>query len=98
MRVAGSSKINQEGVTCYSGSVNFGVGLDATQNGAPFSYQWLVDGEVIESGSRRLPSYGNSDYFGSKKLVEPELGSSHTVVFQLTSPVRKSRSASWTMC
>ncbi|MEV4108774.1 protein kinase [Nonomuraea sp. NPDC049695] len=98
VRVAGSSKINQEGVTCYSGSLSFGVGLDSSQMGAPFSYQWLVDGQVIESGSRRIPSYGKSDYFGSKKLITPELGSRHTVVFQLTSPVRKAKSTSWTMC
>jgi hypothetical protein len=57
-----------------------------------------VDGQVIESGSRRIPSYGKSDYFGSKKQITPELGSTHTVVFQLTSPVRKSKSTSWTMC
>ncbi|MGW3345628.1 protein kinase domain-containing protein [Nonomuraea rubra] len=98
VRVAGSSKINTEGVTCYSGTLGFGVGLDASREGAPFSYQWIVDGEVIESGSRKIPSYGRSDYFGSKKQITPELGSTHTVVFQLTSPVRKSKSTSWTMC
>ncbi|MEV0998163.1 serine/threonine-protein kinase [Nonomuraea sp. NPDC050202] len=98
VRVAGSSKINTEGVTCYTGTLGFGVGLDASREGAPFSYQWIVDGQVIESGSRRIPSYGKSDYFGSKKQITPELGSTHTVVFQLTSPVRKSKSTSWTMC
>ncbi|MEV0826248.1 serine/threonine protein kinase [Nonomuraea rubra] len=98
VRVAGSSKINTEGVTCYTGTLGFGVGLDASREGAPFSYQWIVDGEVIESGSRKIPSYGRSDYFGSKKQITPELGSTHTVVFQLTSPVRRSKSTSWTMC
>lgn len=98
VRVAGASKINQAGVTCYSGSVSFGIALDATEMGAPFSYQWLVDGQVIESGSKRLPSYSRGDYFGSKKQVNPELGSTHTVAFQLTSPVRRTKSARWTMC
>ncbi|WP_433435554.1 serine/threonine protein kinase [Nonomuraea sp. CA-141351] len=98
VRVAGASRINDAGVTCYSGSVSFGVGLDASEMGAPFSYQWLVDGQVIESGSRRIPSYGRSDYFGSKKQVSPDLGSKHTVVFQLISPVRKTKSTTWTMC
>ncbi|GAA4957459.1 serine/threonine protein kinase [Nonomuraea thailandensis] len=98
VRVAGSSKINTEGVTCYSGTLGFGIGLDASRAGAPFSYQWIVDGQVIESGSRKIPSYGRSDYFGSKKQIAPELGSTHTVVFQLTSPVRKSISTDWTMC
>lgn len=98
VRVAGRSKINDAGVTCYSGSLSFGVGIDASEMGAPFSYQWLVDGQVIESGSRRIPSYGRSDYFGSKKQITPELGSQHTVVFQLTSPTRRAKSTSWTMC
>ncbi|MEO3801697.1 protein kinase [Nonomuraea sp. B1E8] len=98
VRVAGSSKINSEGVTCYTGSLGFGVGLDASEMGAPFSYQWVVDGQVIESGSRRIPSHARSDYFGSKKQISPDLGTEHTVVFQLTSPVRKSQSTSWTMC
>jgi hypothetical protein len=98
VRVAGASKINSAGVTCYTGSLGFGVGLDASEMGAPFSYQWLVDGQVIESGSRRIPSHARSDYFGSKKQISPDLGTEHTVVFQLTSPVRKSRSTSWTMC
>ncbi|MEV0390650.1 serine/threonine-protein kinase [Nonomuraea sp. NPDC050643] len=98
VRVAGKSRINQEGVTCYSGSIAFGVGLGASEMGAPFSYQWLVDGQVIESGSRRIPSYGRDDYFGSKREVTPDLGTSHTVTFQLTSPVRKAKSTSWTMC
>ncbi|MEO3792161.1 protein kinase [Nonomuraea sp. B10E15] len=98
VRVAGSSKINSEGVTCYTGSLGFGIGLDASETGAPFSYQWVVDGQVVESGSRRIPSHARSDYFGSKKQISPDLGTEHTVVFQLTSPVRKSRSTSWTMC
>ncbi|MEO3887688.1 protein kinase [Nonomuraea sp. B5E05] len=98
VRVAGSSKINSEGVTCYTGSLGFGIGLDASEMGAPFSYQWVVDGQVIESGSRRIPSHARSDYFGSKKQISPDLGTEHTVVFQLTSPVRKSQSTSWTMC
>ncbi|NBF00647.1 hypothetical protein FE391_46980 [Nonomuraea sp. KC401] len=98
VRVAGASKINSAGETCYTGSLGFGIGLDASEMGAAFSYQWLVDGQVIESGSRRIPSHARTDYFGSKKQVSPELGSRHTVVFQLTSPVRKSQSASWTMC
>ncbi|WP_372470450.1 serine/threonine protein kinase [Nonomuraea aurantiaca] len=98
VRVAGRSKINDAGVTCYSGSLSFGVGIDSSEMGAPFSYQWLVDGQVIESGSRRIPSYGRSDYFGSKKLITPELGSQHTVVFQLTSPTQRAKSTSWTMC
>ncbi|NJP97239.1 hypothetical protein HCN51_48785 [Nonomuraea sp. FMUSA5-5] len=85
-------------MTCYTGSIGFGIGLDASQAGAPFSNQWIVDGQVLESGSRRIPSYGKSDYFGSKKEVRPELGTSHTVVFQLTSPQRRSKSATWTMC
>ncbi|TDD03163.1 serine/threonine protein kinase [Nonomuraea deserti] len=98
VRVAGASKINSAGVTCYTGSLGFGVGLDASEMGAPFSYRWLVDGQVIESGSRRIPSHARSDYFGSKEQISPDLGTEHTVVFQLTSPVRKSRSTSWTMC
>ncbi|MFD1936822.1 protein kinase [Nonomuraea mangrovi] len=98
VRVAGASRINGDGVTCYSGSVSFGIALGATEMGAPFSYQWLVDGQAIESGSRRLPSYGRDDYFGSKRQITPDLGSTHTVVFQLTSPVRKTKSATWTMC
>ncbi|MEV0344929.1 protein kinase [Nonomuraea sp. NPDC050680] len=98
VRVAGSSKINDAGVTCYRGSLGFGVGIDSSEMGAAFSYQWLVDGQVIESGSRRIPSYGRSDYFGSKKQITPELGSKHTVVFQLTSPTQRSKSTSWTMC
>ncbi|MFC5832651.1 serine/threonine-protein kinase [Nonomuraea insulae] len=98
VRVTGRSRINQDGVTCYSGDVGFGIALDASEMGAPFSYQWLVDGQVVESGSRRMPSYSRGDYFGSKKLITPELGSSHTVVFRLTSPVSRTKSASWTMC
>ncbi|MFI7639029.1 serine/threonine protein kinase [Nonomuraea sp. NPDC049400] len=98
VRVAGASRINQEGVTCYHGSLGFGIGIDASEMGAPFSYQWLVDGQVIESGSRKIPYNGKSDYFGSKKTITPELGSKHTVTFQLTSPVRRSKSISWTMC
>ncbi|MEU7740919.1 protein kinase [Nonomuraea sp. NPDC049158] len=98
VRVAGSSKINDAGITCYRGSLGFGVGIDSSEMGALFSYQWLVDGQVIESGSRRIPSYGRSDYFGSKKQITPELGSKHTVVFRLTSPTQRTESTSWTMC
>ncbi|MFG1959425.1 protein kinase [Nonomuraea sp. NPDC049028] len=98
VRVAGSSKINDEGITCYRGSLGFGIGIDSSEMGAPFSYQWLVDGQVIESGSRRIPSYGRSDYFGSKKQITPELGTKHTVVFRLTSPTQRTKSTSWTMC
>lgn len=96
--IAGKSRINQDGVTCYTGPVSFGMGLDATEMGAPFSYQWLVDGKVIETGSRSLPSYSRSDYFGSKEQVTMDLGTSHKVVFQLTSPERLSESSSWVMC
>lgn len=96
--IAGKSRINQDGVTCYTGPVSFGMGLDATEMGAPFSYQWLVDGKVIETGSRSLPSYSRSDYFGSKEQVTMDLGTSHKVVFQLTSPERLSESSSWIMC
>ncbi|TDB99386.1 hypothetical protein E1267_37740 [Nonomuraea longispora] len=39
VRVAGKSRINQEGVTCYTGPVSFGVGLEATEMGARFSYR-----------------------------------------------------------
>ncbi|WP_433510564.1 protein kinase domain-containing protein [Nonomuraea sp. CA-143628] len=98
VRVAGSSKINDEGITCYRGSLGFGIGIDSSEMGAPFSYQWIVDGQVIESGSRRIPSYGRSDYFGSKKQITPELGTKHTVVFRLTSPTQRTKSTSWTMC
>ncbi|SEH01219.1 Serine/threonine protein kinase [Nonomuraea solani] len=98
VRMAGKSRINQEGVTCYYGAMTFGVGLDSSETGAPFSYQWLVDGQVIESGSRRIPSHARSDYFGSKREITLELGSRHTVTFQLTSPVRRAMSKSWTMC
>ncbi|MEV2271305.1 serine/threonine protein kinase [Nonomuraea africana] len=98
VRVAGASRINDAGVTCYSGPVSFGIALDATEMGAPFSYQWLVDGQVIESSSRRMPSHSRGDYFGSKKQVDPDLGSRHTVTFRLTSPVRRTKSATWTMC
>ncbi|TDE54656.1 hypothetical protein E1295_14795 [Nonomuraea mesophila] len=98
VRVAGASRINQKGVTCYTGPVSFGVGLEATKMGARFSYRWLVDGKVVEKGSRSLPSYSRSDYFGSKKQVTMDLGTSHKVVFQLTSPGRRSKSSSWVMC
>ncbi|MEU7895894.1 protein kinase [Nonomuraea sp. NPDC049152] len=98
VRVAGASRINDAGVTCYSGPVSFGIALDASEMGAPFSYRWLVDGQVIESGSRRMPSHSRGDYFGSKKQINPDLGSTHTVTFQLTSPARRTKSATWTMC
>ncbi|MEU6713565.1 protein kinase [Nonomuraea sp. NPDC046802] len=97
VRVTGKARISDTG-TCHYGPQAFGVALEGSEMGASFSYQWLVDGQVIESGSRRLPSYSRGDYFGSKKEVNPEFGSSHTVVFQLTSPVSKSKSASWKMC
>ncbi|MEU8355395.1 hypothetical protein AB0C27_05210 [Nonomuraea sp. NPDC048882] len=98
VRVAGASRINQAGVTCYYGPVSFGIGLDGPKPGAKFSYRWIVDGKVFKKGTRRLPSYGRSDYFGSKKQVKMDLGTAHKVVFQLTSPQRRSKSAKWVMC
>ncbi|MEV0167389.1 hypothetical protein [Nonomuraea fuscirosea] len=98
VRVAGASRINQDGVTCYSGPVSFGIGLDGPKPGARFSYRWIVDGKVFKKGKRKLPSYGRSDYFGSKKQVTMDLGTAHKVVFQLTSPQRRSKSATWVMC
>ncbi|GAA1647607.1 hypothetical protein GCM10009733_050920 [Nonomuraea maheshkhaliensis] len=98
VRVAGASRINQDGVTCYYGPVSFGIGLDGPKPGAKFSYRWIVDGKVFKKGTRRLPSYGRSDYFGSKKQVKMDLGTAHRVVFQLTSPQRRSKSAKWVMC
>ncbi|MEV0620592.1 hypothetical protein AB0I81_45220 [Nonomuraea sp. NPDC050404] len=98
VRVAGSSKINQDGVTCYTGKLGFGIGLDSTQMGAKFSYRWIVDGKVLEKGTRSLPSHARSDYFGSKKLVTKDLGTSHKVTFQLTSPQRLKKSTTWVMC
>ncbi|MEU0568032.1 protein kinase [Nonomuraea sp. NPDC005983] len=97
VRVQGGSKITQEGVTCYVGTANFAVGLGATKMGAPYSYQWIFDGAVIESGSSRLPSYARDDYVASKKVFTPSDGR-HTVTFRLTSPVARAKSVSFTMC
>ncbi|MER6951803.1 serine/threonine-protein kinase [Nonomuraea sp. NPDC000554] len=97
VRVQGGSKINQEGVTCYVGTANFAVGLGSTKMGAPYSYQWIFDGKVIESGSSRLPSYARDDYLASKKVFTPSDGG-HTVTFRLTSPVARAKSVSFTMC
>ncbi|NBE95144.1 hypothetical protein FE391_15495 [Nonomuraea sp. KC401] len=78
--------------------MSFGIGLDGPEPGAKFSYRWIVDGKVFEKGSRSLPSYVLSDCFGSKKQVTMDLGTSHKVVFQLASPQRLSKSATWVMC
>ena len=53
--------------------MNFAAGVDATKPAAPYSYQWIYNGKVIESGSARLPA-GGRDYVHSKDLVEPQDG------------------------
>ncbi|MFD1538547.1 serine/threonine protein kinase [Nonomuraea guangzhouensis] len=97
VRVQGSSKINDEGVTCFRGSMNFAAGVDATKPAAPYSYQWIYDGKVIESGSARLPAGSRSDYVHSKDLVEPQDGT-HTITYRITSPVSRAKSLTFTMC
>ncbi|MFG1685873.1 hypothetical protein ACGFNP_37315 [Nonomuraea sp. NPDC049269] len=97
VRVQGSSKINTEGVTCFTGSMNFAAGVDATKPAAPYSYQWIYNGKVIESGSARLPAGSRSDYVHSKDLVEPQDGT-HTITYRITSPVSRAKSLSFTMC
>ncbi|WP_049569139.1 hypothetical protein [Nonomuraea sp. SBT364] len=96
VRVQGSSTIKDAG-TCYTGTLNFGVGVDSTKAGASFSYQWVFDGDVIESGQDRLPSGSRSDYLSSKRLIDPPDGP-HTVTYRITSPVSRSESLSFTMC
>ncbi|GAA3116263.1 hypothetical protein [Nonomuraea salmonea] len=98
VRVAGASRINRNGVTCYSGPVSFGIALEGPKPGAKFSYRWVVDGKVFEKGTRRLPSYGKGDYFGTKKQITMGLGTAHKVVFKLTSPKKLSKSIKWVMC
>ncbi|MGN9783355.1 serine/threonine-protein kinase [Nonomuraea sp. ZG12] len=97
VRVQGSSKINPDGVTCYTGSMNFGVGIDATKPAAPYSYQWLHDGKVIESGSSRLPSGSRSDYVPSRRMLRPQDGT-HRVTFRITAPVVRTESVTFAMC
>ncbi|WP_188190511.1 serine/threonine-protein kinase [Nonomuraea sp. SYSU D8015] len=97
VRVQGSSKINTEGITCYTGSFNFGAGIGATKPGAAFSYQWLYNGKVIESGSSRLPAGSRDNYVFSKDTIDPPDGT-HTVTYRITSPVSRSRSTTFTMC
>ncbi|MEO3873733.1 hypothetical protein ABGB18_33395 [Nonomuraea sp. B12E4] len=96
--LSGKGVTKDEGV-CYAGPMNFAMGVDATEMGAPFSYRWLVDGKVIETGSRSIPSYTRSDFFFNKKeLPLPLDGTTHKVTFQLTSPQKLSKSKKWTMC
>ncbi|MCG5217664.1 serine/threonine-protein kinase [Streptosporangium sp. KLBMP 9127] len=97
VRAQGSSKINDEGITCYRGTMNFGVGLDASQPGAAFSYQWIYNGKVLESGSSRLPAGSRSDYVTSKDVFQPPDGT-HTVTYRITSPGSRSKSFTFTMC
>jgi serine/threonine protein kinase len=97
VRVRGSSKINEEGVACYTGSMNVGVEIDATKPAAPYSYQWIQDGKVIESGSSRMPSGSRSDYVAARRMLRPQDGK-HRVTFRITSPVAKAESVTFAMC
>ncbi|TMR88193.1 hypothetical protein [Nonomuraea basaltis] len=93
----GSSKINSDGITCYTGSFNFGAGIGATKPGAAFSYQWVYNGKVIESGSSRLPAGSRDNYVFSKDTIDPPDGT-HTVTYRITSPVSRTKSVTFTMC
>ncbi|NUP68488.1 MAG: hypothetical protein HOW71_40665, partial [Nonomuraea sp.] len=97
VRIQGASKINSAGVTCYTGSVNFAAGVDATRPGAAYSYQWLLDGRVVERGTSRLPAGGRGDYVTSRKLLTPSDGT-HTITYRVTAPSARTRSARFTMC
>jgi serine/threonine protein kinase len=97
VRVRGSSKINEEGVACYTGSMNVGVEIDATKPAAPYSYQWIQDGKVIESGSSRMPSGSHSDYVAARRMLRPQDGK-HRVTFRITSPVAKAESVTFAIC
>ncbi|RSN02549.1 hypothetical protein DMB42_36250 [Nonomuraea sp. WAC 01424] len=97
VRVQGSSKINSAGVTCYTGSLNFAAGVDASRPGAPFSYQWIYDGRVVERGSSHLQAGSRSDYVHSRRLVTPA-GGRHTVTYRILGPSPRARSVAFTMC
>jgi serine/threonine protein kinase len=97
VRSQGMSKIIGSGLDCFVGSMNFGVGVDSTKPAAPYSYQWIFNGKVIESGSSRLPAGSRSDYVTSKETIQPPDGT-HTVTYRITSPVARSKSLTFTMC
>ncbi|MFI6902059.1 serine/threonine protein kinase [Nonomuraea sp. NPDC050394] len=94
VRSQGASKIKDEG-TCYVGSMNFGAGIDATVPGARYSFQWIVDGEVIETGSGKLPDGSRSDYVFSKRQLSLSDGP-HTAAYRVVGG--GSASVSFKMC
>ncbi|MET7999645.1 serine/threonine-protein kinase [Nonomuraea glycinis] len=96
LRVRGSSKVDHGGVTCYTGSMVFGVGIATTRPAAPYSYQWIQDGKVVESGSSRMPSGSRSDYVAARRM-RPRDGR-HRVTFRITSPVARTESVTFAMC
>ncbi|GGP04079.1 protein kinase [Nonomuraea glycinis] len=96
LRVRGSSKVDHGGVTCYTGSMIFGVGIATTRPAAPYSYQWIQDGKVVESGSSRMPSGSRSDYVAARRM-RPRDGR-HRVTFRITSPVARTESVTFAMC
>ena len=74
--------------------MDFGVEIDATKPAAPYSYQWIQDGKVIESGSSRMPSGSRSDYVAARRMLRPQDGK-HRVTFRITSPVAKAESVTF---
>ncbi|MFE0152689.1 serine/threonine protein kinase [Nonomuraea sp. NPDC059007] len=94
VRSQGASKIKDEG-TCYVGSMNFGAGIDSTVPGARYSFQWIVDGEVIETGSGKLPDGSRSDYVFSKRQISLSDGP-HTAAYRVVGG--GSASVSFKMC
>ncbi|MFI6531795.1 serine/threonine protein kinase [Nonomuraea sp. NPDC050547] len=94
VRSQGASKIKDEG-TCYVGSMNFGAGIDSTVPGSRYSFQWIVDGEVIETGSGKLPDGSRSDYVFSKRRLSLSDGP-HTAAYRVVGG--GSASVSFTMC
>ncbi|MFI9552073.1 serine/threonine protein kinase [Nonomuraea endophytica] len=94
VRSQGASKIKDEG-TCYVGSMNFGAGIDSTVPGSRYSFQWIVDGEVIEAGSGKLPNGSRSDYVFSKRQLSLSDGP-HTAAYRVVGG--GSASVSFKMC
>ncbi|MEV4899687.1 hypothetical protein AB0K48_61335, partial [Nonomuraea sp. NPDC055795] len=94
VRSQGASKIKDEG-TCYVGSMNFGAGIDSTVPGSRYSFQWIVDGEVIETGSGKLPDGSRSDYVFSKRQLSLSDGP-HTAAYRVVGG--GSASVSFKMC
>ncbi|WP_336207285.1 hypothetical protein [Nonomuraea sp. LPB2021202275-12-8] len=77
--------------------MNFGAGIDSTKPAAPYSYQWIYNGKVVESGSSRLPAGSRSDYVSSKTMARPSDGT-HTVTYRITAPNARTESTTFVMC